>query len=151
MLNRRFMPYIVGVCVAGLLFVCFMGYREYQKHVAFERFISDAQVFNRSVEHIDKNRHVHLTDTHPHESGNAAPSATVDTANPYFIGKEGDEYVYKVGDGHIYTPVPFDREFIEMQAWEITGEKTPYVEKRLKELAENSPYIRSGRPANRNP
>ena len=63
-----------------------------------------------------------------------------DTANPYFIGKQGDEYVYKVGDGHIYTPEPFDREDIEMDVWEITGEKTPYVEKRLKELAENSPY-----------
>ena len=143
MFNRRFMPYIVGGCVAGLLFVCYIGYREYQRHVAFERFISDMQTFRRSVEHTDKDGHGHLTEAHIHAVENPDSSIAANSTNPYFIGKQGDEYVYKVGVGdygYIYTPVPFDREDIELQAWEITGEKTPYVEKRLKWLAENSPY-----------
>ncbi len=147
MFNRRFIPYII---LAGLILVlsaCYISYRAYQKHLAFERFISDASSFNRSIEHNDKDRHVHPTDTHSHRQrdadSNPVPPAADDIANPFFIGKQGNEYVYKVGVGdygHIYTSEPFDRGFIEMQAWEITGEKTPYVEKRLKELAENSPY-----------
>lgn len=140
MFNRRFVSYLVVVGLIALLLVCHIGYREYQKQVAFERFISGAEAFNRSVEHTETDGHVHLTDTHPHGDGNPDPSTTADTTNPYYKGKRGDEYVYKVGDGHIYTPEPFDREFMEMQAWEITGVKTPYVEKRLNELAENSPY-----------
>ncbi len=143
MLNRRFMTYIVVFCVVGLLLVGYIGYKEYQKQVAFERFTSDGQTLNHSVEHTETDTHPHLTDTLPHGGGNPDLNTEGNTANPYFIGKQGDEYVYKVGVGdygYIYTPEPFDQEDIEMQAWEITGEKTPYVEKRLKELAENSPY-----------
>ena len=143
MLNRRFTPYLVVTALILLFSVCYIGYREYQRHVAFERFISGAEVFNRSVEHTETDRHDHLTDTHAHGGGSPDLNTEGDTANPYFIGKQGDEYVYKVGVGdygYIYTPVPFDREDIELQAWEITGEKTPYVEKYLKRLAENSPY-----------
>ena len=140
MFNRRFMPYIVGVCVAGLLFVCHTGYREYQKHIAFERFISDMQTFNRSVEHTETDGHAHLTDTHPHGSGNPDPSTMTDTTNPYYKGKQGDEYVYMAGGKYIYSVAPLDQEYLELQAWEITDEKTPYVKKHLKWLAENSPY-----------
>ena len=140
MLNRRFMSYIVGGCVAGLLFVCFMGYREYQKHVAFERLISGAEAFNRSIEPTDKDGHIYLTEAPTHAVENPDLSAAMDTTNPYFKGKEGDEYVYFIGKGHIYSPVPLDPEDIEMDAWEVTGVKTPYVEQRLKDLAENSPY-----------
>ena len=143
MLNHRFMPYIVGVCVAGLLIVCYSGYRQYQKHIEFESFITGTQTLNDFVEHTDVSTPGYLTDPQLHTDadwGSRVPGGTTDTANPYFVGKRDDEYVYKVGDGHIYTPEPFDREFIEMQAWEITGVKTPYVEKRLNELAENSPY-----------
>ena len=140
MFNHRFVSYLVVVGVIVLVSVCYIGYTEYQKHVAFERFISATQVFNRSVEHTETDGHVHLTDTQPHGGGNPDPSTTADTTNPYFVGKRGDEYVYMAGGKYIYTPVPFDREDIELQAWEITGEKTPYVEKHLKRLAENSPY-----------
>ena len=143
MFNRRFVSYLVVVGVIVLVSVCYIGYREYQKHVAFERFISAIQAFNSSVEHTETDRHLHLADTHTHGGGKIDSSTVADTANPYFIGKRGDEYVYKVGAGdygYIYTPVPFDREDIELQAWEITGEKTPYVEEFLKKRAENSPY-----------
>ena len=140
MLNRRFMSYIVGVCVAGLLFVCYISYREYEKHVAFERFISDTEAFSRSVEHPETDGHTHLTDTHPHGGENPDLNTAVDTTNPYYKGKQGDEYAYMAGGKYVYSVVPLDREYLELYAWEITGEKTPYVEKHLKRLAENSPY-----------
>ena len=140
MLNYRFTPYFVVVGLIALLLVCYVGYREHQKHVAFERFISATQAFNGSVEHTETDGHDHLTEVHTHRGGNPDPSTTADTTNPYYKGKRGDEYVYMVAGTYIYTPVPFDREDMELQAWEITGEKTPYVEKHLKWLAENSPY-----------
>ena len=140
MFNRRFIPYLIAGVLVVFLLIGYMGYREYQKHVEFERFISAIQAFNRSAEHPETDRHLHLTDTHPHRGETLYPSTAADPTNPYFVGKQGDEYVYKVGRGHIYTPVPFDREDIELQAWEITGEKTPYVEEFLKKRAENSPY-----------
>ena len=99
--------------------------------------------FNRSGEHTETDERSYLTEAYTHVDENPDPSTAVDTTNPYFVGKKGDEYVYKVGAGdygYIYTPVPFDREDIELQAWEITGEKTPYVEEFLKKRAENSPY-----------
>ena len=143
MFNRRFIPYLIAGFLVVLLLIGYMGYREYQKHVEFERFISAIQAFNRSAEHPETDRHVHLTDTHPHRGETLDLSTAADSTNPYFVGKRGDEYVYKVGAGdygYIYTPVPFDREDLELQAWEITGEKTPYVEEFLKKRAENSPY-----------
>ncbi len=140
MLNYRFTPYLVVVGLIALLLVCYIGYREYQKHVAFEHFISSTQAFNRSVKHTETDGHDHLTEGHTHGGGNPDPSTTADTTNPYYKGKRGDEYVYMVAGTYIYTPVPFDREDIELQAWEITGKKNPYVKKHLKRLAENSPY-----------
>ena len=143
MLNRRFIFYLVLAGLVVLLSIGYISYRQYQKHIEFESFITGTQTFNDSVEHTDVSTPGYLTDPQLHtdaDRGSRVPGGTTDTANPYFIGKQGDEYVYKVGDGHIYTPEPFDREFIEMQAWEITGEKTPYVEKRLNELADNLPY-----------
>ena len=47
MLNRRFTPYLVVVGLIALLLVCHIGYREYQKQVAFERFISGAEAFGQ--------------------------------------------------------------------------------------------------------
>ena len=143
MLNRRFIPYLVLAGLVVLLSIGYISYRQYQKHIEFESFITGTQTFNDSVEHTGVSTPGYLTDPQLHtdaDRGSRVPGGTTDTANPYFVGKRGNEYVYKVGDGHIYTPVPFDREDIEMDAWEITGIKTPYVEKRLKKLAENSPY-----------
>ena len=140
MLNRRFTPYPVVVGLIALLSVCHIGYREYQKHVEFERFISGTEAFNHSVEHTDQDEHIHLTEAHTHAGGNPDPSTTADTTNPYYKGKQGDEYVYMAGGKYIYSVAPLDQEYLELQAWVITGEKTPYVEKHLKRLAENSPY-----------
>ena len=140
MLNRRVMSYLVVAGLIALLSICYIGYKEYQKHVALERFISDTQAFSRSIEHTDKDGHAHLTEAHTHAGENPDPSTAAETTNPYYKGKKGDEYVYMAGGKYVYSVVPLDREYLELYAWEITGEKTPYVEKHLKRLAENSPY-----------
>ena len=44
------------------------------------------------------------------------------------------------GGKYVYSVEPLDQEYLELYAWEITGEQTPYVEKHLKRLADNSPY-----------
>ena len=147
MFNRGFIPYLIAGFLVVFLLIGYMGYREYQKHVAFERFISAIQAFNHSVEHPETDRHAHLTEVHTHGRGNPDPSTTVDPTNPYadptnpyFVGKRGDEYVYMAGGKYVYSVAPLDQEYLELHAWEITGEKTPYVEKYLKRRAENSPY-----------
>ena len=43
MFNRRLIPYFIVVGTAVLLSVCYMGYREYQKHVEFETFMAKVQ------------------------------------------------------------------------------------------------------------
>ena len=43
MLNRRFTPYLVIAGLIALLSVCYVGYREYQKHTEFEVFMSKVQ------------------------------------------------------------------------------------------------------------
>lgn len=43
MLKRRFIPYIVGSCIVALIFLSYVGYREYQKQVEFEAFMSKVQ------------------------------------------------------------------------------------------------------------
>ena len=43
MLNRRFTPYLVIAGLIALLSVCYVGYREYQKHTEFEAFMSKVQ------------------------------------------------------------------------------------------------------------
>ena len=43
MLNRRLIPYFIVVGIGVLLSVCYMGYREYQKHVEFEAFMAKVQ------------------------------------------------------------------------------------------------------------
>jgi hypothetical protein len=45
MLKRRFIPYIVGGCIVALIFLSYVGYREYQNHVEFQAFISESEGF----------------------------------------------------------------------------------------------------------
>ena len=40
MVTHRFTPYLVVVGLIALLSVCYIGYKEYQKHVEFEAFMS---------------------------------------------------------------------------------------------------------------
>ena len=45
MFNRRFIPYLIVGFLVVFLSIGYVGYREHQKHVAFERFVSDMQTF----------------------------------------------------------------------------------------------------------
>ena len=43
MFNYRFVPYLIVVGIVMFLSACYMGYREYQKHVEFETFMTNVQ------------------------------------------------------------------------------------------------------------
>ena len=43
MLNHRFVPYLIVVGIVAFISVCYIGYREYQKHVEFEAFMAKVQ------------------------------------------------------------------------------------------------------------
>ena len=51
MLNRRYISYIIVVGLIVLLSVCYIGYREYQKQIEFEAFMSKVQAT------VDKETH----------------------------------------------------------------------------------------------
>lgn len=56
MFRRRFIPYIVGVCTVTLISLSYVGYRAYQNHSQFKRFISESKAFqaglNKDTSHI---------------------------------------------------------------------------------------------------
>ena len=83
MLNRRFTPYLVVVGLITLLLVCHISYREYQKHIAFERFISGAEAFHRVVAHTDQDG------AHPHGGGNPDLNQAGGSPEPLLQGKTG--------------------------------------------------------------
>ena len=63
MFNYRFVPYLIVVGIVVFLSVCYMGYREYQKNVEFETFMTKVQAT------LDK-------DTNPPEHTEANPQGT---------------------------------------------------------------------------
>ena len=141
MFNRRFVPYIVGVCIVALISLSYVGYRAYQNHVEFERLIADAQEgFNRSVE----GHHSHSSEALPHVS-KVQPlqerEPKVSESN-YQKESEHDEaiFVSERSVTKIETDMPMSKDYLEIQQWVMTGEATPYVERKLKERAESPPF-----------
>ena len=63
MFNNRFAPYLIVVGTVVFLSVCYMGYREYQKHVEFEMLMTNVQAT------LDK-------ETNPPEYREANPQGT---------------------------------------------------------------------------
>lgn len=129
MLKRGFIPYIVGGCIIGFIFVFYVVYREYQDYVKLKTDLSDAQAFNRSVEHGEIDEHVHLINAHTHGSGNTDSSAKGDTtSSSFFKGKEGNEYVYEVNGIPMYSNIPMSDEAAGALTWVKTGKMTPGAE-----------------------
>ena len=142
MFNRRFMPYIVGVCIVALISLSYVGYRAYQSHVEFETFIADAQEgFNRSVE----GHHSHSSEALPYVSQRQPLQEREPKVSESNHQKESehDEAIF-VSEGSvtkIETDMPMDKEYLEIQQWVMTGETTPYIEQKLKERAESQLYL----------
>ena len=141
MFNRRFMPYIVGVCIVALISLSYVGYRAYQSHVEFETFIADAQEgFNRSVE----GHHSHSSEALPYVSQRQPLQEREPKVSESNHQKESehDEAIF-VSEGSvtkIETDMPMDKEYLKIQQWVMTGEATPYIERKLKERAEAPPF-----------
>ena len=141
MFNRRFMPYIVGVCIVALISLSYVGYRAYQSHVEFETFIADAQEgFNHSVE----GHHSHSSEALPYVSQRQPLQEREPKVSESNHQKESehDEAIF-VSEGSvtkIETDMPMDKEYLEIQQWVMTGEATPYIERKLKERAEAPPF-----------
>ena len=49
MVNGRAMPYIIAISLIASFLISYLGYSGYQTHVEFEKFMSDAEDFQRSV------------------------------------------------------------------------------------------------------
>ena len=133
MLKRRFLPYIVGFCIVAFLSVSYVGYRAYQNHVDFKAFMSNAQAFNRSVEHDETHEHVHVLGEHTHGEKNTHSPAAVRSSSSlsFFQGKQGEEYVYEINGFPVYSNMPLSQEQIELREWVQTGKMTPAVEEQF--------------------
>lgn len=145
MLKHRFVPYIVAIGIVAFFSLSYVGYKTYQNHVEFERFISDVQAFNRSVE----GQHDHSSHDHTHHGEGLSV-----TSKPDQIGEAGTvsghehehhqtppgEYVYMTNGVPHYSNVPLSQEHLELIEWRKTGKTTPYMEGYLKSLAENSSH-----------
>ena len=56
MLKRRLIPYIVGAFIVVSLSISYVGYRTYQNHGEFKRFISESdRIAGSNSEHKGKN------------------------------------------------------------------------------------------------
>ena len=82
MFNHRFVPYLIVVGIVVFLLVCYMGYREYQKHVEFEMFMTKVQATldkdANSPEHTEAN----LQGTDTNSSATIYPPPPIDTIAP---------------------------------------------------------------------
>ena len=134
MLKRRFSPYIIGVCLVVSLSISYFGYRTYQNHVKFKAFMSNAHVFNRSIEHNETDEHIHAPSGHTHGEKNTPPSAVEKSSSglSFFKGKQGDEYVYDINGFPVYSNMRLSQEQVEWHEWVHTGKMTPAVEKEFR-------------------
>ena len=133
MLKRHFIPYIVGACLVALFSVCYIGYRVYQNHIKFNRFISDAQAYNRSIEKQDalssKN---HTQGSNLSELAPKAGGIEPEHKQHHPPHPADGKYVYEVAGVPIYADSPMSQEDLEMEEWLITGRMTPTAEEYLK-------------------
>ena len=71
MFNYRFVPYLIVVDIVVFLSVCYMGYREYQKHVAFKTFMTKVQATLDKDTNLPKH-----TEANPQETDTSASGTT---------------------------------------------------------------------------
>ena len=149
MLKRRFIPYIVGICIVAFLFISYVGYIAYRDHVEYKAFLSNAQAFYHSIE----GQHDHSSHDHTHHGeGLSVASKTEKTGvgeqtdsgyeHPYFVGRTPDgEYSYNIAGRLYISNRPMSQKAIELQEWRLTGKMTPAVEE-AKRSAENYAQMR---------
>ena len=129
MINRRVKPYIIGVCIVVVLSMSYIGIRAYKGNVELNQALSEARAINRSV----GARHSHSSDNDAHvREGDLPTTAPQHDVHHYSVGREG--YTYEIDSiREIVSPEPMSKEELELSEWIVTGKRTPYVEKKLKE------------------
>ena len=141
MFKRRFIPYIIGVCVVVLLGIVYLSYVKYKTDQNFKAFMADAQAFNRSIEE----GHGHFSHNHTHHSQERASTSDSEKTDvgeqmdsgeehPYFVGQTPDgEYSYNIA-GRLYASnKPMSQRSIEIEEWTLTGKMTPGVEEAIRD------------------
>ncbi len=149
MFNRRFVPYLVVVDVIVLLSVCYMGYQAYQNHVEFERFISDAQTFNSSVD----NHHEHSSKDHAHHGEGLPVASRSDpigqmkpptSEHTHFsrqnmqMQDHSELYAYEVNGIPLFSNEPLSQEDLVVEGWQMDGQMTPAVKEAFKKIKSSS-------------
>ena len=124
MVNRCFVPYIIGTFIVVILAVSFIVTRAYQRHVEMDA--AHAEAPNRSV----KERHV----LEPHEREmRHGHSHDEDAQNKSF---EPGPYIDIAPSEEEDQENKKNKEFLELMEWIQTGKLTPYVAQELKRRAE---------------
>ena len=124
MLNRRFLPYIVGVYIVALLFLAYVGYIAYINNVEYKKAIIENEGPYRHTPHSE------LPVSNPNLIGEAGRVES-GHGDEYYLTPSG-EYVYEI-DGIIYhSKMPMSQEAIEIHKWLQTGKMSPVVEEQLR-------------------
>lgn len=147
MFKRRFISYIIGAGVVAFLSVSYVGYRAYQNHAEFKAFMSNHQVFNRSV----KGQQEHSSHDHTHHGEGLPVASTLSQ-----IGETGrtdsghmhehhltssGEYVYEINGVPLYSNVPLSQKQMELREWIQTGKMTPAVREQFGSREELLTYV----------
>ncbi len=148
MLKRRFVPYIIGVCLVTFLFLSYIGYKAYQRHVEFERWISDAQSLNRAVNGqnaLASKAHTHSNADDKHYSHPHLNSPGTDKSSPHshFPTMDGnEEYVYEVNGVPLYSDRPLSQEDLVIHEWLKTGKMSPPVQEAFQKIKSSSEFVK---------
>ena len=79
MFNNRFAPYLIVVGTVVFLSVCYMGYREYQKHVEFEMLMTNVQATLDKETNPPEYREANPQGT---DTSSSVPTDSIDTSGP---------------------------------------------------------------------
>ena len=82
MFNHRFVPYLIVVGIVVFLSVCYMGYREYQKHVEFETFMTKVQATLDKDANPPEHTEANPQGTDTNSSATIYPPHPIDTIAP---------------------------------------------------------------------
>ena len=147
MFKRRFISYIIGGGIVAFLSVSYVGYRAYQNHVEFKAFMSNAQVFNRSV----KGQREHSSHDHTHHGEGLPVASTPNQIKEAGRGETGHgpehhltssgEYGYEINGVPLYSNMPLSQEQLELREWIQTGKMTPAVEEQFTVREELLTYV----------
>ena len=82
MFNRRFIPYIIAGSIIAFLSISYVGYKAYQNHVDFNELISEAEIFERSLDK-DTSSLEHKEGRSPFPTTNSTSSENLSDRFPY--------------------------------------------------------------------